>query len=423
METVDLLIKNGRVIDPDNNVDDVIDVAVKDKRIYKVGKDLNVTAAEEFDADGCLVTPGLIDAHVHCYEYATPLGINPDATCLSRGVTTIIDCGSAGASTFPGLRKYIVEKSKTRVKCLLHIALHGLAASGCARGAPGGESDTLAVLDEGACVKCIEANRDVIIGVKVRLSASVCAGGKTEIEAFRRALSVAQTCGLPLMAHHSISTIPVQKSEECTMSCPGNLRPGDIYTHMYHAQPPTILDEKTRVLHGDVMTAKSRGILFDVGHGAGGFNWTIAELATKQGLWPDFLGTDLHTVTVNGPGYDMPTVMTKFLHLGMSLPEIVKAVTSAPARAYGLDDTIGSLTPGKEADITVLRIDACDVMLEDTQGQCRRVTQRIVPVAVWRAGQGHPVGLSSPWPNPAAKLQGLDSWDEVPIKDDVKPSM
>ncbi|XP_052760379.1 deacetylase Oant_2987-like isoform X1 [Mya arenaria] len=416
---VDTLIVHGRVIDPLNDVDKTLDVAIKDGKVFKVGENLNVAATETFDATGCLVTPGLIDAHVHCYEYATPISLNADKRCLSRGVTTVIDAGSSGASTFMGLRKYVMERSKTRVKCLLHIAMHGLASAGLSAGAGGGESDTLAILDEDSCVKCIQDNRDVIVGVKVRLSTDVCAMGKTEYEAYRRALNAAERCSVPLMTHHSMSTIPTQRALDpsAKLCCPGDLRPGDIYTHTYVGYPSTIVDAETRDVYSDVMDAKSRGVLFDVGHGAGGFNWTVAEIACKQNLYPDLLGTDLHVFSQDGPAYDLPSVMTKFLHIGMPLYDVVKSVTSAPALAYGITGETGSLTTGIAGDVTILKIDDCDFMLEDSVGQLRNIRRIIRHLAVWREGERIPVTFPKHLPSEESQQRSLKNLKDQEVKD------
>ncbi|XP_060552567.1 deacetylase EF_0837-like isoform X2 [Ruditapes philippinarum] len=413
---MDIIIKNGRVIDPGNQIDDILDVAIKDGKIFDVGRKLKLDTQSTYDATGLIVTPGLIDAHVHCYQYATPLGINPDDACLSRGVTTIIDAGSSGATTFLGLRKFIIDQSKTRVRCLLHIAMHGLAAAGCAGAAPGGESDTLAILDENACVECVEANRDVIVGVKVRLQSSVCDKGRLEEEAYRRALSAAKRCGLPLMVHHCDSTVPTQTTSPGKLGCPKDLQAGDIFTHTYHGYESTILDSKTKTIHSDVIDARSRGVLFDCGHGAGAFNWTVAEMATKQNFWPDLLGSDLHTQNQEGPAYDLPMIMTKFLHLGMPLNEIIKSVTSSPARAYMLN-SIGSLLKGNDADVSILRIDDCDVSIEDCIGQMRHVKKRIVPVSVWRGGKEHPVVIAGFGSKPVTTQISLGNLERALIKD------
>lgn len=416
---MDVLIKNGRVIDPVNGIDEILDVAIKDGKIFDVRKNLLLDSKSHYDASGLIVTPGLIDAHVHCYQYATPLGVNPDDTCLARGVTTVVDAGSSGASTFMGLRKFIIEPSKTRVRCLLHIALHGLAAAGCAGGAPGGESDTSAILDEEECVRCIQDNRDVILGVKVRLQSTVCDKGRLEPEAFRRALSAARRCRVPLMVHHSDSTIPTQTdTASSSMGCPKDLQAGDIYTHTFHGWKSTIIDPETRKIHNDVIEARSRGVLFDCGHGAGAFNWTVAEIAAKQNFWPDLLGSDLHTVNIAGPAYDLTTVMTKFVHLGMPLGDVIRAVTSSPAHAYGLK-SIGSFSKGNEADVTILKIQECDVRLEDCIGQTRNVKERLSAVAVWRAGVKYPVSLPNVWPNPNAVQEVLPGHKNSLVNDNI----
>ncbi|KAK3104680.1 hypothetical protein FSP39_007611 [Pinctada imbricata] len=185
MAAADWIIRNGRIIDPVNKVDRVGDIAISDGRIQSIESSLQIQSLREFDASGCLVTPGLIDCHVHCYEYATPLGINPDAQCLARGVTTVVDCGSAGCSTFMGFRKYIAERSRTRILCFLHIAAHGLADAGCSAGAPGGEIDSLNSIRVKDCASCVQGNRDIVVGVKVRLSKTIADQGRNEEEAYR----------------------------------------------------------------------------------------------------------------------------------------------------------------------------------------------------------------------------------------------
>ncbi|XP_053379137.1 deacetylase EF_0837-like isoform X2 [Mercenaria mercenaria] len=224
----------------------------------------------------------------------------------------------------------------------------------------------------------------------------------------RRALSAAKRCAVPLMVHHVESTIPTQtdRASPSSLGCPKDLQAGDIYTHTYNGWRCSIVDPETKEIHSDVIEAKARGVLFDSGHGAGAFNWTVAEIAAKQNFWPNLMGSDLHTENQEGPAYDIPTVMTKFLHLGMPLNEIVRSVTSSPARAYSLN-SIGSLSEGMDADVSVLRIDECDVNLEDTVGQKRNVKKRILPVAVWRDGKEHQVVLPTIWPNTNAIKRGL----------------
>ncbi|KAL9979660.1 hypothetical protein ACROYT_G017357 [Oculina patagonica] len=417
----DLIIRNGRVIDPARDFDIIADVGVKSKRIVSVAPHLEGKGLEEFDATGCIVTAGLIDSHVHVYQHATPLGIDVDDTCLARGVTTVVDAGSAGATTFPGLRKFIADKSQTRVLALLHIAAHGLAAAGCTGWVKGGECDSLNQVDCKLCIDCISQNRDTIVGVKVRLSASAANDGANEEEAFRRALNVSAEANVPLMTHHTFSTIPVQQTggdlEQGKLFCPGSLRAGDIYTHCLHGWPSTIINPLNGQIHNDVHDARKRGVLFDVGHGCGAFSWTVSEICAKEGFWPDIISSDLHAESVDGPAYDLLAVMTKMLHVGMPLIDVIKAVTMTPAAAIGRSDVIGSLSPGYAADITVVRIEDVDIDLEDCNAQLRRIKQRFVPAAVWKDGVRFTTSMPHPFPN-TARLKDLASLqDELLIKD------
>ncbi|XP_064598947.1 deacetylase Atu3266-like isoform X2 [Liolophura sinensis] len=319
------------------------------------------------------------------------------AKCFQFHCEKILHNTVKGASTFLGLKKFIADRSHTRLLAFLHIASHGLAAAGCSGGASGGESESLHVVDIDDCVRCIEENRDVLVGVKVRLSKEVTNKGQHEAEVFRRALEASSRAQVPLMTHHSSSSIPVQRSNSEDLGCPGSLRPGDIYTHTYHGFPSSIIDPSSQAVWSDVWEARRRGVLFDVGHGQGSFSWPVAELAAKEGFWPDIISTDLHTGNFKGPAYDLPTVMTKFLAIGMPLEDVVRATTCTPAKAIGRAHDIGSLAIGHVADITALKLEDCDVALEDCHGQQRRVKRNLYPVSVWRAGKQFHTIKSFPW--------------------------
>ncbi|GFS07192.1 dihydroorotase [Elysia marginata] len=337
------VLKNGHVIDVSIGMDGIGDVyvsadgklaSIKPEADWQSGKTAEVDQHwTPIDASGCLVTPGLLDCHVHAYEHATPLGINIDQTCLARGVTTVLDAGSAGSSTVPGLLKYVGEASQTRLFCLLHIARQGLADAGCVSSTGGGECDSLNVVDVEACAKTIKANRDKIVGIKVRLARMVCDNGRNEQEVYRRALQAARDCSVPLMVHHSISSIPHGGGNG--LGCPSDLQAGDIYTHCFHGQVDNIVDSNTGRVDPHVWNAKKRGVLFDIGHGQGSFSWQVAEQCASEGLWPDIISTDLHTGSLAGPAYDLVAVMSKMLHLGMPLTEVIRAVTATPAHTIG----------------------------------------------------------------------------------------
>jgi dihydroorotase len=191
----------------------------------------------------------------------------------------------------------------------LNLSSPGLAFAGLGGdAAAAGELDLLKPVSVPGCVDCIESNRDRIVGVKVRLSDSCAAGGASEAEAYRRAAEAAAAVGVPLMVHHSFSTVALE-------DCPGKMQAGDLYTHMYHGFPSTIIEPGAGRIHPAVADARARGVLFDLGHGQGAFNWTVAELAAAEGFWPDTISTDLHAGTCEGPAYDLPTVLTRMLCL------------------------------------------------------------------------------------------------------------
>ena len=406
----DWIIAGGRVMDPANHIDGQMDLCIRDGRISLLtGSARAESSIQRFDARGLLVVPGLIDLHMHGYEHVTPLGIAVDHYCLGRGVTTAVDTGSAGCSTFQGFRTYASRPSRTRLLAFLNISCAGLAFArlGGDRATPG-ELDLLELADLEGCVDSVNANRDLIAGVKVRLSASLANGGRNEAEAYRRALAAARAVRLPLMVHHTLSTVSLS-------DCPGRMAAGDIYTHTYHGFRSTIIRSDGQ-LDPAVRAARERGVLFDVGFGQGSFNWTVAELSFQQGFWPDTISSDLHSGTCEGPAYDLPTVMTKLLHLGLPLPEVIRRTTSEPARAMGWEERIGSLEVGREADVTVLSLDTVDTELEDCQSQLRRVRKPIRPRAVWRAGVPGRITSPAQWPNPAIIARQRAAWDLLEVQ-------
>jgi len=412
MHRYDWILRGGHVIDPAQQVDGLRDVGIRDGRIAAVAESLDPNLADNvYDATGKLVTPGLIDIHVHVYDAATPLGIDADHYCLGRGVTTAVDAGSAGCDTFPGLRRYVMERARTRVLAFLNISRTGLSYAGLGGdGEVCGELDLLRLANAASCVRSIEAHRDVLVGVKIRLSDSIADGGRNEHAAYERALEAAAQASLPLMVHHNFSTVSME-------DCPGRMARGDIYTHVYHGFPSCSLNPATRQLEPAVIAAREKGVLFDIGFGAGSFTWTVAEIASSLGFWPDTISTDLHRGSCEGSAYDLCTVMTRMLHLGMPLREVIRAVTSSAAGAIGWQDRIGSLEIGREADISVLDLLEVDMLLEDTQAQLRRIHQRIAPAAVWRAGQRGEITHPQQFPNQRAIDARRSWWPRLAVRD------
>jgi dihydroorotase len=366
---VDLLITGGRIIDPDAGLDGVADIAIAGGLIQQVAPSLPTAGARRVvDARGRIVTPGLVDLHVHVYDRVVPISIDADAACLARGTTTAVDGGSAGANTFAGFRAHVVERARTRLFAMLNISKIGLADSN--------EYSDLRFVDPDAAVKVIEANRDVILGVKVRLTPDIVGG--QDLEVLRRARQAADAVRLPMMVHIGGGASPLQKTLEL-------FRPGDVLTHALHGRTGQIMDAAGRLLPA-VVEAQRRGVVMDVGHGSGNLSFEVAERAARAGWFPDTISSDIHSGNVKGPVIDLPTTLSKFLMLGMTLPQVIRAATSAPAAALRIPGKVGTLAEGAPADIAVLDLRDGPVTFTDSLRQTRTATRSLVHVATLKAG-------------------------------------
>jgi dihydroorotase len=375
----DLLIKNGRLIDPTQSLDAPRDIAFDGTQVAAVADTIDDARANEtLDAQDLLVVPGLIDLHVHVFDAVSHYGIPPDPTCLQRGVTTALDAGSAGAAVWPGFRKFIIEASETRLYAMLNISRIGLV-TGAELDPPIGELEDLRHLNVPAAVQCIEANRDKILGIKIRLSDNLAAGGQNEKPALLLAREAADATGLPIMIHTPRSTLGLP-------AILAEMRSGDILTHCFHAHASGILNDKMKVLP-EVRAAIERGIHLDVGHGKGSFSYEVARAAMAQEVIPHTISTDLHRYNLDGPVFDMATTLSKFLHLGMDLSETLSRVTSVPAATIKMQDELGTLKVGAIADAVVLRLCEGQRDLQDTVGQTETVERWLEPVYVIKGGR------------------------------------
>src|SRR5262245_47886358 len=346
----DLVIRGGRVVDPSQNIDALLDVAVDGPRITALGPDLAAGGARQVvDAAGQIVAPGLVDLHTHVYWGVPPLGIEPDPHCLARGVTTAVDAGSSGASTFPAFRRYVIDVSATRIKAMLHISQIGMARDDSSPDVAVGELEDLRWARVDRAIDVARAHADLIVGIKVRLSESMVGSDPESCrEALRRTRQAADAVGKPSMVHVGGTSIPLAEILEM-------LKGGDVVTHCYHGRTEGVLDEHGRV-RACVRQAVERGIGFDVGHGAGSFSFEVARRALEEGLQPTTISSDIHAWSVGGPAYDLATTATKFLHLGLPLAGVLHKVTDAPAAVIGMAGEIGTLRPGAAADVTILRL-------------------------------------------------------------------
>ena len=372
--TYDLLIKGGTLIDPAQNIHAHKDVAFAQGVVAAVGDDLpRGEARAVLDASGRIVTPGMIDLHVHVFAGVSHYGIEPDPTCLAKGATTVVDAGSAGADTFPGFRKYVIDVSETRIFAQLNISSQGMLTREI------GELHIPEYANVSKACEMIEQHRDVILGVKVRLTRNTIVSERAGMLPLHRAREAADAVGLPIMVHPqgawcgSIDDILALMRER------------DILTHCFHGLSSGILDEQGEVRRS-VLEAMERGVVFDVGHGAGSFCWDTVERAMAQGVQPQTISSDLHVYNLHGPVYDLATTVTKFLHLGMALDDAIARVTAAPAQFLLMSHQIGTLSVGAWGDAVVFELHKGEFQLTDSHGGVRIGDRKLVPVAVVKGG-------------------------------------
>jgi dihydroorotase len=362
-----LVLRGGHVIDPSQNLDRITDIAIQEGKIAKVGDTLEPGVVEE-DLRGKYVCPGLIDLHGHWWE-GSSFGIDPDI-CLNHGVTTAIDAGTTGFINFSVFRRHQVSAATIRVLAFVNISGIGIPTPLV------GELEDHRFARPLETGRVIEANRDLCVGVKIREGSMT---GKHGIAALDKAIEAASSTRLPLMVH-------ISKGAE-TRRILRKLRPGDIVTHCFQGRGEGIFDEDNQQLLPEVALTREEGILFDVGHGAGSFSWATARRAFEHFFYPDTISTDLHRFSIARWAFDMPSVMSKFLHLGMSLQDVILKSTWTPAKAIGRGNELGTLRPGAVADLFAFEIEEGDFPLEDTHLRTQHASRRIKPVLVIKDGR------------------------------------
>ena len=330
-----VLIKNGLLLSPVNNYfRDVKDIYIENGLIKEIGENLDYEDAEIIDASGSLVTPGLIDIHVHAYPDSY-IGLTPDVLGVERGATTIIDAGTSGAYNFEHFKKEYIDKSKTRVYALLN---------------------DLSKIDRKAITEILAKYPKEIVGFKARASASVV--GNMGITPIKIAEEIAQEHRLPLTVH--IGNYPPELREVLDI-----MQEGDVCTHSYHGKEGGIIRDGEII--EEARNARKRGVKFDIGHGVASFSFNVFKEALKQDFDCDFISTDLHVENYNGPVYNLAAVLTKLLNCGETLENVITKVTSAPARHYKLD-RIGELKEGYFGDINIMNLINKEETLVDSIG-------------------------------------------------------
>jgi dihydroorotase len=371
----DLLIKGGKLIDPSQGLEMARDVAIRDGKIAGVERETPAAQARQVvEAGGKILTPGLIDLHTHVFPDVGPYGIGPDPYFVTRGVTTVVDAGTSGAFTFPAFRRFIIDKAATRIRALLHVVSIGMVAGSTPNM---GELEDLRYCDPKLAARVASENRDLIVGFKIRFSRQYT--GPNDLEGMKRARAAADEAGLPLMIHIGGSYTPLPEFLVL-------LRKGDVVTHSFNSHPHGLLDESGRLLP-EVLEARARGVLFDVGHGAGSFSFEVMEKCLKQDFLPDAISSDLYTANINGPVYDTVTTLSKFLLLGLSLREVIARATVNAARVFNFGAEIGTLRPDAEADLSVLELREGEFTFTDSDGKTRAGRRKLAPVVTVRGGR------------------------------------
>ena len=371
----DLLIRGGRVIDASQSLSAERDVAIANGKIAAVAANLPAARAKEvFDARGKLVTPGLINVHAHVYKHVYPISVDPDAVGLPAGVTTIVDAGSAGASTFPGLRKFIMDVSPVRIYAMLNISSIGNFGNELYL------SPTFQPINPKAAIGVITANKDKIVAIKVRINGDH-AELAHDLECLKRARQASDETGLPIMMHWTTDRELLNL-----------LKRGDILTHTFTIPTPRVdnifggPDQAATVLP-QILELKERGIFTEGQMVNSHHQWEVSEKAFAQGWIPDLMGTDMGAVGKDMPnGILLPWTMTHYLYLGLTVEQVIERVTLTPTKVFKFSESVGTLQTGAPADVTVIDLQQGPFELFDQKGQKRTGRQRFVPVAAVHGG-------------------------------------
>lgn len=336
MQNVDYLIKNGHIIDPYQGKDYIGDLAISQGKIVDCD---HVKANHVVDADGCLVTPGFIDFHTHVACGVTELGIPTDVSYLPTGVTTVVDAGSCGASNFDAFHT-LMSTWKTRTKAFLYVGSGGLVTTAYP------DNIDPSKYQENKILQKLEQYPD-ILGLKIRQGAENA--GEMGLEPLRRTIEIAEKAHCPVAVHISNSPRPVVEIARM-------LRPGDIFIHVYEGKGDTYIRSKEEV--AELREIQKKGVIFDCSNGNSHFCLEVAQFCLGEGLYPDIISTDndIKSQYVPGKGFSLPFVMSKYITLGMDIKDIIRCVTTTPARLIGEEKNLGSLCVGTCADIAISRI-------------------------------------------------------------------
>ena len=371
----DLVVKGGEVLDTSQSLKAKRDIGIRWGTIQAVEAEIPTERAlRTIDAAGKLVIPGLVDLHCHVYPYGSAIGIPADELVQFQGTTTVVSAGDAGVNNLAALRRFIVAQTRARMYAFLHIANNGLSAF------PVAELYNIDNAQVEACAMALAENPDFLLGVKVRMSENIIF--RHGIEPLRRGIKACEMCGWParMMVH-----IGGVETKELMSEILDLLRPGDVLTHCYSGLPNmsgvfTNIVQDGRLLPA-ALAAKQRGVVFDVAHGGGSFDFAVAEVAIPGGCGPDTISSDIHVSSGNTPGMPfLPNVMSKFMAIGFSLEQVVVMATTAPAKIINRAQKIGTLQLGAPGDVAIMDLVEGPVTFVDTRGNKRDGKLLLKPV-------------------------------------------
>jgi dihydroorotase len=371
----DLVIRGGEVLDPSQSLRAKRDIGIRWGVVEAIEESIPPSRAlKSIDAAGKLVMPGLIDLHCHVYPYGSAIGIPADELVQFQGTTTVVSAGDAGVNNLAAMRRFIVAQTRTRMYAFLHIANNGLSSF------PVAELYNIDNAQVEACAMGLAENPDFLIGVKVRMSENVIY--KHGLEPLKRGIQACEMCGWParMMVH-----IGGVETRELMSDILNLLRPGDVLTHCYSGAPNNSGAFTNIVQDGKLLpaalAAKQRGVIFDVGHGGGSFDFTVAEVAIPAGCTPDTISSDIHVFSGNSPGMPfLPNVMSKFMTMGFTLEQVVTMATTTPAKIINRAPKIGTLQVGAPGDVAIMELVEGPVTFVDTRNNKRDGRAYLKPV-------------------------------------------
>jgi dihydroorotase len=379
----DLILRGGRLLDPGLNINCQADVAFSGGRISGIGEEVeNAQAAELRQVDGCFVVPGLIDLHTHVYWGGTSLGVDAGTVARASGTTTFIDAGSAGPGNYAGFLRHVIEPSVPRILAFLNISFAGIF--GFSQSVMVGECADIRLLDIREALRVAKENPNTIVGIKVRVGR--IAGGTSGIAPLEIAIEAAEELDLPVMTHIDLPPPNLRQIFE-------RLRPGDILTHCFRPFPNAPIFAGR--IREEALLARERGVIFDVGHGMGSLSFATARGMMEQGFLPDAISSDVHTLCIDGPAYDLLVTLSKFLAMGMPLGDLVERATLRPARAVRRPE-LGVLQSGGSGDAAVLAIEEGRYTYLDCTGEKMMSDRRLVCKGCVVAGVFMPVEPRGP---------------------------